>query len=588
MQTEHSCRPTVLIVEDEDVLRLTFEQFLTDEGHCVHVAADFDEAVACLDEVDIDVIVSDIILGGKTGIDLLKVARDEQPQALVIMITGEPSVKTASETVRLGAFDYLQKPVTGPNLQRIVRFALKQRRVTRERDQFAARMDQYRRDLDAIFNSVNAAIVMVGRDMTIRQWNNAAKTLLNLKDSESNGMSFDEIFPDELADARDALHATLSTRKPVDNIRFQARLGSQKPKVLALNTVPLVDENGIEDGAVLIARDITRLTLLERQLEEQEGFHNIIGRSPKMRDVFQLIEDLSETDTTALICGESGTGKELVAEALHKASGRAGKPLVTVNCVALSEEILESELFGHVKGAFTGAIRDRKGRFETADGGTIFLDEIGNISLRSQLRLLRVVQEGEFERVGDSTPLKCDVRIIAATNQSLPDKIAAGEFREDLYYRLNVVRIEVPPLRERREDVPLIVKHLCRRFNTAFNKEIQGLSDEATRIFMEYPWPGNVRELENCVERAFIVCHDSVIRPEHLPSEVARPELRVNSARACALSKVPPASLTREAVLDALHRTDWNVAKSARLLGISRNSLYQKIRSFNLTRPASS
>lgn len=587
MPTEPSRRPTILIVEDEDVLRLTFERFLTDEGHCVRVAADFDEAVACLDEVDIDVIVSDILLGGKTGIDLLKIVRDEQPQALVIMITGEPSVKTASETVRLGAFDYLKKPVTGPDLQRIVRLALEQRRVTRERDQFAARMDQYRRDLDAIFNSVNAAIVTVSRDLTIRQSNNAAKALLNLKNSGSSDMRFDELFPEELADVRDALHATLSDRKPIDDIRVEARLGGRKPKVLAINTVPLVDENGIEDGAILIARDITRLTLLERQLERQEGFRDIIGRSPKMRSVFQLIEDLSETDTTVLICGESGTGKELVAEALHKASGRTDKPFVKVNCVALSEELLESELFGHTKGAFTGAIRDRKGRFETADGGTIFLDEIGDISLRSQLRLLRIVQEGEFERVGDSTPLKCDVRIIAATNKSLPDKIAAGEFREDLYYRLNVVRIEVPPLRERREDVPLIVKHLCRRFNTTFNKEIQGLSDEATAIFMEYSWPGNVRELENCVERAFIVCHDSVIRPEHLPSEVARPGLRVNSAQACAVSRVPPASLTREAVLDALDRTDWNVAKSARLLGISRNSLYQKIRSFNLTRPTS-
>jgi DNA-binding NtrC family response regulator len=297
-----------------------------------------------------------------------------------------------------------------------------------------------------------------------------------------------------------------------------------------------------------------------------------------MQDIFALIRDLSETDSTALIIGESGTGKELVAAALHYGSPRAKGPFIRVNCAALSENILESELFGHVKGAFTGAVKDRIGRFEAANGGTILLDEIGDVSPRLQLRLLRVLQERTFERVGDSTAIKTDVRVIASTNQDLEQRIRGGEFRQDLYYRLNVVRINIPALRERRDDIPLLVDHFRRQFNRKLKREIAGVSPDAMAVIMQHRWPGNVRELENCIERAFIVCHELQLQVRHLPPEVREPSENFLNMT------VTGGDDERGRIEKVLDQTDWNIAKSARLLGIARNTLYQKMKAWGITR----
>jgi len=354
--------------------------------------------------------------------------------------------------------------------------------------------------------------------------------------------------------------------------------------MLIVSTTPLIAEGDIRTGAVLVVRDVTRLTVLEKQLERGKRGQRMVGKSRAMRQIFQLIDDVAQTDSTVLIYGESGTGKELVAEALHFKNHRANMPFIRVNCSALSEDILESELFGHVKGAFTGALKDRAGRFEAANGGTILLDEIGDISPRLQLRLLRVLQEREFERVGDSMPIQVDVRVIASTNQDLLEKIRAGEFREDLYYRLNVIRIELPPLRDRRDDIPVLVEHLCRRFNYAMKKEITGLSPEAMEIVMEYPWYGNIREMENCLEWAFIVCHDTQILPRHLPREIL--DHGSHNYQGITLSGASRArgAQAKERILEVLTRTDWNIAKSARILGIARNTLYQKMKQHDIAR----
>jgi transcriptional regulator with PAS, ATPase and Fis domain len=326
-----------------------------------------------------------------------------------------------------------------------------------------------------------------------------------------------------------------------------------------------------------VVRDITRLTDLERELKERYQFHNIIGKSRKMQEIFRLFEDLADTDTTVLITGESGTGKELVARALHYESIRAAKPLVTVNCSALAENLLESELFGHVKGAFTGAVKDKVGRFQMADGGTIFLDEIGETSSLIQLKLLRVLQEKVFELVGDSKPIAVDMRVIAATNRDLKEKIKSGEFREDLYYRLKVVEIMLPPLRERREDIPLLVDHFLSLFDRKFEKNIDGISSEVLSTFMQYLWPGNIRELEHAIEHAFVLCRDRTINVDHLPPEIKK------------YSKIQPhvsektSGYELQEILQALKKTHWNKAKAARMLGISRPTLYQKIKEYNLT-----
>jgi transcriptional regulator with PAS, ATPase and Fis domain len=334
-----------------------------------------------------------------------------------------------------------------------------------------------------------------------------------------------------------------------------------------------MDQEGKFTGALLVIRDITLLRDLERELRERHWFQNMIGKNKRMQDIYRLLEDLANIETTVLITGESGTGKELVAKALHYSGQRAFNPFITVNCSALTESLLESELFGHVKGAFTGAIHDKQGRFQAADQGTILLDEIGDISPLIQLKLLRVLQEKVFERVGESNPQKVNVRIIACTNKDLKEKVRKGEFREDLYYRLKVVEVSIPPLRDRLEDIPLLVNHFCDIFNKRFQKEIDGLSNEVLNKVMSYHWPGNVRELEHVIEHAFVLCHGRVITLEHIPSEVRDCG---NSDKIMRQKNYVKDSIGAQEILRALNETGGNKAKAARLLGISRPTLYRK------------
>jgi transcriptional regulator with PAS, ATPase and Fis domain len=270
----------------------------------------------------------------------------------------------------------------------------------------------------------------------------------------------------------------------------------------------------------------------------------------------------------------------MAAKALHYAGTRANGPFVTVNCSALAESLLESELFGHVKGAFTGAERDKIGRFEAADGGTILLDEIGDISHLIQLKLLRVLQEKEFDRVGESNPRKVDVRVLASTNRNLKEAIRTGKFREDLYYRLNVIEIHIPPLRERYEDIPLLINHFCGVFQKSYEKNINGVSDEVLQAFMNYAWPGNVRELEHAIERAFVLCRDQTVQLEHIPAEIREHTHIANRAVDNRTGDNP------EAIRSALEKTDWNISKAARLMGISRWTMYRRFQKYNISRPA--
>jgi len=334
-------------------------------------------------------------------------------------------------------------------------------------------------------------------------------------------------------------------------------------------------------AVVGVIRDATELVNLKVELKKRYRFHSIIGKSPKMQDIFRLIETLKETDTTILITGESGTGKELLAKALHYESSRSHMPLINVSCSALNEGLLESELFGHVKGAFTGAIREKIGRFQLADGGTLFFDEIGDTSPLIQLKLLRVLQEREFEMVGDSTPIHVNVRILAATNKNIKEKVATGEFREDLYYRLRVLEITLPPLRERREDIPLLVNHFVAEFAKRQKKEINGVSDDAMAIFLNHSWPGNIRELENAIEHATVLSPGKIIEVEHLPNDINTiPNTRIKT-------RVRKAFDNAEIILQALHKAGWNKAKASRNLGISRPTLYRKIKKFQLSETAS-
>ena len=320
---------------------------------------------------------------------------------------------------------------------------------------------------------------------------------------------------------------------------------------------------------------------LVAELQDRFKPSNIIGNSRAMQEVYDLIAQVSKSDATVLIRGESGTGKELVAHAIHYNSLRAGKPLIKVNCAALPETVIESELFGHEKGAFTGAISLRKGRFELADGGTLFLDEIGDLSPATQIKLLRVLQEREFERVGGVSTIKVDVRLIAATNRDLEELVGQGKFRQDLYYRLNVFPIHIPPLRERKTDILLLADHFVEKYSLANHKDVRRISTPAIDMLMVYHWPGNVRELENCVERAVLLSKDDVIHGHHLP-----PTLQTAEASGTAFAgrlETTLAEVERELILDALKSARGNMGKAARLLGVSERIMGLRVRKYRLS-----
>ena len=340
-------------------------------------------------------------------------------------------------------------------------------------------------------------------------------------------------------------------------------------------------------------RDIKRENLaLKSQLKKKYKFENFIGDSAQMNKVFRIIEKVADTDSTVLILGESGTGKELVARAIHYNSMRRDKPLIPVNCGAIPEELLESELFGHEKGAFTNAIRTRIGRFEMSNGGTIFLDEIAEMSPHLQVKLLRILQEQEFERLGGTKTIKCDIRVIAATNKDLDKLVEDGSFREDLYYRLKVIPIEIPPLRERRSDIPLLVHHFLDMMVKGRGKKIKGISKDVVKAFMDYEWPGNVRELENIIERMVILADGDELTVQDIPDRI----LHRQSSDDTGLAIIPDDGFSlnnaineyeRLLIIRALEKADWVKNRAAKLLNMNRTTLVEKIKKQGIERPRS-
>ena len=436
-----------------------------------------------------------------------------------------------------------------------------------------AEKESLRLNLETVFRAIPDAIVVVDTAMRVVRTNRALTDVCFVGEAAAGATGQQVVSGSCRRGCFAVLRETLATRKPLIEYRVECR-GQNPGRVVVVNSMPLTGESGEFVGAVLLIRDITRLANLEKRLTDLHSHRGIIGKSKAMRDIYPMLDQLAEVDTTVLITGESGTGKELAAEAIHYGGARAKKPLVKVNCSALSDELLGSELFGHVRGAFTGAIRDKVGRFEAAQGGAIFLDEIGDMSPRLQLGLLRVLESKEFERVGEAKTRKADVRVIAATNVDLPARIRAGAFRADLYYRLRVVQVRLPPLRDRAEDIPLLSEHFLRQFSANFGKSISRLSAEAMAILMAYPWPGNVRELKYAMEHACVLCPQGEITPAHLPRELLAPPLLPPGEEPAPLRR---GGLTREAVLAALAACDDNRSRAARRLGVDRRTLYRNM-----------
>ncbi len=450
----------ILVVDDDDAHRGMLRTMLGSWGYTVDEAADGDEAVAMVREKAFDVVLTDVRMARMDGIHALKGILEYNPALPVVLMTAYSSVETAVEALRLGAYDYLVKPL----------------------------------DFEALRHTLEQAIE----------------------------------------------HSRLS----VENRE------------------------------------------LRRQLTDAAARPDILGRSQAIKDMLQIISTVAPTEATVLITGESGTGKELVARALHEGSARADKPLVTVNCAALAENLLESELFGHEKGSFTGADRRREGRFMQADGGTLFLDEIGEMPLPLQAKLLRALQQGEVQRVGSDAPITVDVRVLAATNRDLRLEAAEKRFREDLYFRLNVISIEVPSLCKRSEDIPLLAAHFLQRFAERNRKNIKGFAPQALDSMLRYSWPGNVRELENAVERAVILCNGDLITGRELPASVVdAPAVEMEAAIPegdISLAGLSLDTVERRAIEETLRQTGDNKSEAARRLGITRATLHNKLRKYGL------
>ncbi len=569
----------ILIIDDEENIRFAFEMILAEEGWDVKTAMNYDSALEIILTGEPDLIISDIILGGHTGIDLLREVKLKGLHCPVIMITGEPNIETSAEAVRLGAFDYIPKPVRKETLLRITNLGLQHKKLLDSQKQLQMENLKARRNMEAIFRSLKDGIITVNNDMEVIEVNDAVKTICGFPDTKLVGENLKNIQTQCSRSCFDVLKDTLKTQKATGELQIECRHCDKSGQLVILTGTPLRYDDMTSFGAVLVVRDITRLATLEQELKERHQFHRIIGKSNRMQKIYTLLENLSDSDSTVLVSGESGTGKELVVNALHYNSMRKDMAFIKVNCSALSENILESELFGHVKGAFTGAIKDKKGRFQMADHGTIFLDEIGDISPLIQLKLLRVLQEREFERVGDSTSIKIDVRVITATNCNLKEKVRLGEFREDLYYRIKVMDIVIPSLRERREDIPLLADHFLSMFNARLKRQINGLSNEVVDAFMNYPWPGNIRELEHAMEHGFVLCQGKTMILDHLPVEI-KEHFSGGKPKSASQGK---SAVSKEEVLHALGQTDWNKSKAARLLGIGRRTIYRKIKEYKIS-----
>jgi Nif-specific regulatory protein len=452
----------ILIADDHDALRRALARALTDAGHEVEEAPNGNLAIERLHEGSFDVVLSDLKMGGSDGLDVLRSTKALHPSAAVILMTAFGSVGTAVEAMKIGAFDYVQKPFEIEEMEIKIGKALDYRRM--------------RHEIDYLRHSQN------------------------------------DIY----------------------------------------------------------------------------AFDSIVGSSGALEKVLGIVRKVAKSNTTILIHGETGTGKELVAGAIHHNSLRATRNFVKVNCAALQENLLESELFGHEKGAFTSADKQRIGRFEQADGGTMFLDEVGDMSPSTQAKILRVLQEHEFERLGGTRTLKVDVRLIAAANRSLPAMVAAGQFREDLYYRLNVVSVEMPPLRERKEDIEALAAHFVRKFSGELKKKIDGIAPDALKMLMRYHWPGNIRELQNALERAVLLTEDRLITTDDLRlGEVSAFSGDPDAGR---VVRVPPAGVAleeieRQALIESLKMCNWVQKDAAELLRVSPRVINYKIKTLGITIP---
>ncbi|MBF0136659.1 MAG: sigma 54-interacting transcriptional regulator [Magnetococcus sp. DMHC-1] len=500
-------RPRILIVREEADLPVPVEAWLSGTNFQVKTIRGRDSTVDALTGGAFDLILVGVPAHGPDPEWLGKIQKLSLGAPL-LLVGGKP----VSEGITILVFDHLTDPVTSTRLLKSIQQALEFRAVS-------GRRHLLRQQLDAVMDGVEEVVILVDENMIVLNANEAAHRLCGFPPDTGRPITIAELTPCG-SYLEEIFQRIVENRQAVRREERSCTLEQDQQSLsMQVSAAPIWGNAGRFDGVVFVVYDHTRHTGPGPLRGPRSRFHRLIGQNARMMEIYNLIEDVAGMDTTILITGESGTGKELIAEALHAESRRRGGPFIKVNCSGLPESLLEDELFGHVKGAFTGAIKNRMGRFQMADKGTIFLDEIGDIPHSMQTRLLRIIQEREFEPVGESRTVKVNVRIITATNRDLQKRILEGEFREDLYFRLKVVEIHLPPLRERSDDLPLLTQHFLQKFNTKHNKHINRLDHTVMDLFQKHAWPGNIRELENVIEHAFAFCRQNEIRMEHLPRE---------------------------------------------------------------------
>ena len=553
-------RNRVLIAEDEVFTALELQFHLEQLGYeVVDLVSSGEQAVERAVELRPDLLMMDVRLEGDIdGIDAFREIREEH-DAPVIFLTAFGDEETISRAKECGAFGYILKPFKERELRAMIEVALN--RHERLHD-----LQRSHDDLQEILDGLRVGTAMTDESGRITFISRMAVRLLGLSESKARGKMWHHAFP--LGETTlNSLRELVSADEPGGLKKVPSTVRHRNGRSFFVEIEVQADPRNIA-RRIFVFYDVTEVHDLRRQLNQDGQFYDLIGESASMQAVFRQIESVATLDTTVLIEGETGTGKELVARAVHSSSRRSKGPFVAVNCAALTDTLAASQLFGHKKGSFTGAVSDERGFFGAADGGTLFLDEIGDIPLDVQVNLLRVLEERTVTRVGETHPRKVDVRIVAASHRNLPDEVSAGRFRADLLYRIRVARIDLPALRERSGDIPILVQSFLSKFCTRIGKEVSGVSTGAMRALIDYAWPGNVRELRNAVEYAVIRCPGTVIQPSELP-----PEIRTAATPTPSIT----GSTTRERLLAALNHTNGNRKAAAELLGISRATLYRRL-----------
>ncbi len=433
---------------------------------------------------------------------------------------------------------------------------------------------------DIILDSIADGVFTVNSDWRITSFNKAAEKITGIKKEDALNQRCCDIFHASICENSCALRQTFETKKPIVNrsIYIIDAKGNKVP--ISISTAVLKNKNGDIIGGVETFRDLSAIEELRKTLEQKYSFHDIISKNNEMLIIFDILPGIAQSDSTVLIEGDTGTGKELIARALHQLSPRKDNPIVSINCGALPDTLLESELFGYKAGAFTDARHDKPGRFAQAEKGTIFLDEIADISPALQVRLLRVLQERTYEPLGAVASVNSDVRIITASNKNLAKLVKAGKFREDLYYRINVIKIKLPPLRERKEDIPLLIEHFIKKFNNLKNKFITDISPNALAVLINHDYPGNIRELENIIEHAFILCPGDIIETHDLPENFRTKDLNP-LARLTSMDDLEKVYLTK-----MLEKNSWNRTATARELNVHKSTLWRKMIKLGIKSPS--